>query len=378
MRVLYLLRYYPTLTETFVNQEIAAHAAAGLAVTVASLGARADGALAEELPPVPLLRVPRRPLTGRLSAPSAGQRWLAEVQRPKDAARLPWLAARARGFDRIHVHFAGEAAEFARALHLDLGLPYTVTVHAADLWRPRPALRAVLADAEAVATVCKYNVVTLSNYGLRPHLIRCGPDLARWPPAPRPEGPLRALFVGRAVPKKGLDVLLAAWESLDRPAATLDVVSDYPGPLPPGARRLGLLPPAGVRAALRAASLMVLPCRQAPDGDRDGVPLVLMEALAMGRAAISTPVGGVPELLDEAPGDPPVGWLVPPEDPGALCAALQEAADRPDLLAARGAAGPARLIRRGFTLSAQVAGLRALWGLAPQAGPAPIRLLRDG
>lgn len=355
MKVLYLLRYYPTLTETFVYREIAAVAARGIEVTVASLGERADGALQEDLPDVPVLRVPRRPLTGRFSTPSAGVRFLRAHQRPKDAARLPWLVAHAAGFDRIHTHFAGEAAEFAHALYLDLGLPYSVTSHAADLFKPRPATARLLQAADAVLTVTEYNARLIEReFGVRARVVRSGIDPDEWPPRPLPDGPLRAIAVARNVPKKGLDTLLDAWAALDAPLARLTLVSDVSGPVPDGVRVLGLRPRAEVQAELAAANLFVLPCRRAPDGDMDGLPLALIEALASGRPVITTPISGIPELVDES-----VGWLVPPDDPQALVEALR-AADSAER-ARRGARGPARIRELGCTLDVQARSVIAAW-----------------
>jgi glycosyltransferase involved in cell wall biosynthesis len=102
--------------------------------------------------------------------------------------------------------------------------------------------------------------------------------------------------------------------------------------------------------------VLVLPCQRAPDGDLDGVPVALMEALAAGRPVITTPVSGIPELVDEE-----VGWLVPPGSAPALAEALCAAADPAERLR-RGAAGPARLHERSFTISAQVSSVLASWG----------------
>lgn len=377
MKVLYLLRYYPTLTETFVNNEIAGVQAAGVSVAVASLGEREDARVQDELPSVPVYPVPRNPLRGLFGPGSTGERWLAERQRPRDAARLPELAELAAGFDHLHIHFAGEAAEFAHALHLDTGVPYSVTVHASDLFRPRPALDEVLAGASAVIAVSRHGAELLRarlnavGAGAVPvHVVHCGPDRAVWAPLPLPAGPLRALFVGRPVAKKGLDLLLEAWAALDRPEARLDLVTELPDTLrlPPGVRPRGFLPPREVRAAMSEASLFALPCRRAPDGDLDGVPVALMEAMAMGRPVLTTPISGIPELVADDPDDPrvgdcAVGWLVRPEDPRALTEALRAAADHPALREARGGAGPDRLWERRFTLQDQVAGVLAAWGL---------------
>jgi glycosyltransferase involved in cell wall biosynthesis len=356
MRVLYLARYVPALTETFVADELRGVAEAGIRVEVASLGTRADSAIAEPVPGVPVFEVPRARLA-RLRAPrSPSARQLAAWQRPKDAARLPALAAHARTFDGVHVHFAGEAAELAWALHRDHGLPYTVTVHAVDLFKPRPSFDAVLAGAARVFTVAEHHRLLLADRGHAAELVRCGPRLADFAslPAP-PDGPLRALFVGRDVPKKGLDLLLDAWAAAPSDAR-LEVISDAVRPSwPARVRATGLQPRPAVRAALARANAVVLPCRRAPDGDQDGVPVVLMEALAARRPVVTCPISGVPELVDEA-----VGWLAAPDDTDALAQAILAATDgsgRRD----RGDRGPARLRGRGFTHSEQVRRVIHAW-----------------
>lgn len=356
MRVLYPLRYFPTLSETFVYREIDALRARGIEVIIASLGRRADGALQDEPPTAPVLEVPRHPIRGRLRPRGPGLRWLEQVQGAPAAARLAWLIDAMGPIDHVHAHFAGAAAEWAHALHRELGLGYSVTVHAADLFKPRPTLARVLGAARPALVVAEHHRTHLAAMGVESRLSRCGPDLAAWALPPPPSGPLRALAVGRNVPKKGFDLLLAAWAALDRPGAELHIVSDLPGPARPGVHVHGLLPPAAVRALLSRCNLGVLACRRAADGDMDGVPLSLMEAMAAGRAVLGTAISGLPELID-----PKVGWLVPPEDPGALREALAEAHDDPAGREARAARARGRLIERGFTLEAQAEGLLQAW-----------------
>lgn len=355
--VMYLLRYYPTLTETFVQDEVEGVMQAGVGVRIAAMGPRQDGALARDLPDAPVLTIPRRPLAGRLSRSTPGMRWLATQQRPKDAARLPWLAARTAGIDLLHVHFAGEAAEWACALRRDGGPPYTVTVHAADLFKPRPALDTVLSEAAVVFTVAEHHAALLRARGHTPVLARCGPVLDRWRLPEAPPGPLQALFIGRDVPKKGLDVLLDAWAPARGDQLTL--VTDRRVRGIPTIGSPGLLPRARVRAHMARANLVVLPCRRADDGDQDGVPVALMEALAAGRPVITTPISGIPELIDDD-----VGWLVPTDDAGGLARALEAARD-PVERSRRGAAGPARLRARGFTRAAQVGQVLTAWRQMP-------------
>ncbi len=354
MRVGYLLRYYPALTETFVRSEIAGVVARGVDAWIGALGARDDGAPCDGPDPAPVRRI-GRPWHARLRGPgSAAARQLAAWQRPKDAARLVALRAAARGTDLLHAHFAGENAELAWALHAETGLPYTVTVHAVDLFKPRPSLGAVLGAAAAVLTVSAYNQALLAARGVESAVVRCGPPLGA--PLPPRDGPgLRLLFVGRDVPKKGLDTLLTAMESAPDGVSLSVVGAPARAAALPRVRWCGPLPPAAVRAAIDAHDLLVLPCRRAPDGDQDGVPLALMEALARGRPVLTTPLSGIPELVDDA-----VGWLVPPDDPRALGQAIAAAQD-PAARRNRGAAGPAQLRARGFTLDAQVDGVLTAW-----------------
>jgi glycosyltransferase involved in cell wall biosynthesis len=108
------------------------------------------------------------------------------------------------------------------------------------------------------------------------------------------------------------------------------------------------------------AGLVALPCRQAEDGDMDALPVALLEGLSAGLPVLATRLSGIPEVMDED-----VGWLVPPDDPEALRAALRDAADRPEERRLRGARGPARLRDRGCTTETQVEALLAAWRPRP-------------
>ena len=136
-------------------------------------------------------------------------------------------------------------------------------------------------------------------------------------------------------------------------------------PLRAQAERLGLteridwrgaLPQEQVLELYRGADLFVLPCRVASDGDRDGLPNVLVEAQSQGLCCISTGVSGVPELID----DEVTGILVPPEDAQALAKALERAITAPEMRRQLGEAGERR-VRRQFDYHASVAQLVALF-----------------
>lgn len=366
MTVAYVLRYYPTLSETFVLRELAGLQRRGIDVVVVAIGSRPDGALQDEAPDVEVLRPPRGAV-GRLrtglawgrEGPREELRALASVQRLRDAARVAWVARalRGRGVERVHAHFAGEAAEWARALGALLGVPYSVTAHAVDLFRPRPSCGAVLAAARPAITVCSHHQSWIrARYGVAATVVRCGVDPARYDlerSARVPSEPLRIVSVARYAPKKGMDTLLAAVEASQVPVR-LRLVSDAPRSLQSPLVDVGPLAPSAVPAALAAADVFALPCRVAPDGDRDGIPVAMIEAMASGVPVIGTPVAGVPELVDAR-----VGWLVPPDDPAALAEAFALASDDAER-EQRGRAARAR-VRASHTLAQQVDGLLAAW-----------------
>lgn len=351
--ILYVVRYHPALSETFVRDEVRALRAAGVPVELAAFDTRDD--IFVEPTGAPLHAQPHR-AGWFAAAPTLLLEWL---RRPAWVSRrVLWLAAILRRARRAHVHFAGEAAEWVRLAATRAGVPYSVTVHAVDLYKPRPALGRVLTDATAVVAMTTYNQALVHDrYGVTARLVRFGLDLDGFAQAD-PAAPGPVLCVGRAVPKKGLDLVAEVARRLgDR--VHIDVISDL-APSPP-LRVLGLLPHAEVRRRLAGACCFVLPCRVAPDGDMDGLPVALVEAMASGLPVITTAVSGIPELVDEA-----VGWVVPTDDVDALEAALRAALADPAERARRGAAGRARVVARGYGRPALVAAMRAVLEDSPR------------
>ncbi len=351
--ILYVLRYWPTLTETFVHDELRAVARA-LPVELAAFDPRGDPHV--EPAPVPVHAQPHRWRWLR-ALPALAWEWLRAPAML--SLRVLWLTTIVRRSSRVHVHFVGEAAVWARRACRRAGVPYSVTVHAVDLFKPHPEIAAVLRDAIQVVTISEHNRALLrERYGIAAALIRCGVSVA---PSDAPSDALQAppraappviLGVGRWVPKKGLDTLALAATRLGRDAV-VRLISDAP-PLA-GVEVCGLLPRAEVARALAAATVFALPCRTAPDGDQDGIPVALLEAMAAGLPVVTTAVSGIPEIVDEA-----VGWVVAPDDSDALAAALRAALDDPDEAARRGARGRARLVERGFDAASTHAAMVAL------------------
>jgi glycosyltransferase involved in cell wall biosynthesis len=287
-------------------------------------------------------------------------------------ARRPGLAARARGRLRpqavaersaawytpailasrpavVHAHF-GWAAPLAAPAAARLGAPLAVTFHATDVtaWphqdpRNARAYRRVFGRIALAMAVSRFTERGLRAVGyegevaIEPAGVALDAFPFRGALEPRPETEL--LFVGRLVPRKGLDLLLRALARLDRrERLRLTVVGDGPqrAELAGLTRELGVadrvafrgaLPAAAVREALEAADVLVMPSRTLPDGEAEGSPTVLKEALAVGVAVVATDNGGTAEVL------PPElrSEVVPEEDPGALAERLAHVlAARPD------------------------------------------------
>ncbi len=351
---LYVVRYHPALSETFVRDELRALHEAGAALELAAFGARDTAGM--EPVPFPVHLQPHR--WGWLRAlPALAVEWL---RRPgRVPVRVLWLATLLRRAEHVHVHFAGEAAEWARAACARVGRRYTLTVHAVDLYKPRASLPDVLAAAAAVVAFTDYNRELLrTRYGVEAVRLRYGLELDRRATA-CPEASRRILAVGRNVPKKGLDLVVALAERLAGEAEVV-IVSDLPAT--PHARVLGLRPHADVLALYATAACFVLPCRRAPDGDMDGLPVALVEAMAAGLPVVTTPISGIPELVDEQ-----VGWLVPPDDLDALEAAVREALAQPFERRQRGDAGRARVVAQGFDRRRLAAAMLALFRAASAA-----------
>jgi glycosyltransferase involved in cell wall biosynthesis len=262
--------------------------------------------------------------------------------------------------DHLHVHVAAEAAEAAWAVSQVAPVSYSVTVHARELFCPRESLRSVLGDARAVVTISEHNRDLLEQLGLPParlHVVRQGIPVPRGPGylGRGGNGRLRILFVGRLVDKKGGDLLVRALVELGRGGVDAEVTMVGDGPnagawralaselgLGDRVRWTGALPRDGVGDLLRSwADVLVLPCRVAGDGDRDGIPVALMEGMAHGLPVISTLVSGIPELIEDGRN----GLLVSPDDHHLLARALSRIAADPSAASRLGRAGRLRIER---------------------------------
>jgi glycosyltransferase involved in cell wall biosynthesis len=192
-------------------------------------------------------------------------------------------------------------------------------------------------------TISRFNVEWLATRATprardRLQVIHCGVDLSTLPF--RADGREAGLIVavGRLDAIKGFDVLIDAMGELARQGRSVRCRIIGEGPLKPQmeaaiARQglgqmvqlVGALPQAEVRAALYGASIFALPSVVTVTGDRDGIPVSLMEAMAAGTPSVSTRVSGIPELIEHGT----EGLLVPERDPAALAQALARLLDDP-------------------------------------------------
>jgi glycosyltransferase involved in cell wall biosynthesis len=394
-RVAFVLKGYPRLSETFIAQEIAALERRGLDILIVSLRHPTDARrhpVHDEIR-APVLYLPEYLLLEPVRVLRA---WIRQWKNPayrrarnlwlRDLARDP-TPNRIRRFGqalvlaselpvdvrRLHAHFLHTPASVTRYAAQLLGIAWTGSAHAKDIWTtPEWEKREKLDSCAWLVTCTAANhahLAALAPPG-RVELVYHGLDLSRFPPPanPRvhkdgkdPADPVVLLSVGRLVEKKGTDVLL---EALARLPASLHwrMVHAGGGPLrgklERRAQALGLADRIAWRGArtqdellheYRAADLFALASRVARDGDRDGLPNVLAEAQSQGLACVATRVSGIPELIE----DGITGLLVDPESPDALARALAALIADPARRRSLGDAGRARVHER-FGLDANV------------------------
>lgn len=406
--VAFVLKGYPRLSETFIAQEIHALEQRGLDIRLVSLRHPTD----RQRHPVhdeisaPVLYLPEyvhdeparvaRAVRAARRLPGyalARRVWLRDLARDRSRNRVRRFAQAAvlahelpAGVTHLHAHFLHTPASVTRYASLMTGLPWSCSAHARDIWTsPDWEKREKLADCQWLVTCTAVNVEHLRALAPQPgrvSLLYHGLDLARLPWASTryssrdgsvPAQPVRLLSVGRAVEKKGYDDLLAALAML--PADLCWRLVHIGGgalcdQLRAEAEQLGIAAhiewrgaraQADVLAAYAEADLFALACRVAGDGDRDGLPNVLMEAQSQGLACLSTRFSAVPELIvDEV-----TGLLVESQDRRALSDALARLLREPLLRERLGRAGRER-VRCDFSFEAGIADLACRFGLAEE------------
>ena len=385
-----ILKGYPRLSETFIAQELRGLEQRGLKLHLISLRQpteRATHPVHREIEapvlylPEYVWRAPLRVWRGWRAARNlpgyraARRQWLGDWRRdptPNRGRRFAQACVLAHelppGIGHLHAHFLHTPASVARYAAMMTGLPWSCSAHAKDIWTiPDWEKREKLRDLSWLVTCTKAGTEHLRALAPAPErvaLVYHGLDFARFPhaPAARPmrdgsdgNDPVILLSVGRLVAKKGYDVLIDALALLP-PALEWRLVHVGGGKLKKQMRRraaragiadriewLGARPQEDLLRHYRAADLFVLASKVARDGDRDGLPNVLMEAASQGLAAVATRAGAIAEIVDD--GDD--GVLVPPDDPEALARVLAALIAAPARRQALGRAADAK-VRREF------------------------------
>ena len=383
-----ILKGYPRLSETFIAQELHALEARGVQLALYSLRHPTD----REAHPIhgnihaPVVYLPEylycepaRVVRGWLSSRrlrgyrQALATWWRDLRRDPTASRVRRLgqafvlaAELPQNVVALHAHFLHTPASVTRYAALLRGLPWSCSAHAKDIWTtPEWEKREKLDDCAWMTTCTEVNARHLRNLARPGRIVDLnyhGIDTARFPPptgresmsdGSDEESPVRILAVGRAVDKKGFDDLLAALARLE-PRLRWRFTHIGGGPmlreLKDLARRLGLenriewrgaQTQEAVLDAYRGADIFALPCRVSDDGDRDGLPNVLLEAQSQKLPCISTRVSGIPELIEHEE----TGLLVEPRAIDALSDALSRLIVDPALRRRLGERGFARATR---------------------------------
>ncbi|MBT2551634.1 glycosyltransferase [Arthrobacter sp. ISL-5] len=388
----YILKMYPRFSETFIVSEILAREAAGDRIEIFSLRPPNDPRFHPELArvkaPVTYIARPKsaegvwetfRAAEAADLAPAVS-RVFAELATtgPNDALQAINLAVALQNRDirHLHVHFASTPTSVARLASAITGIPYSFTAHAVDIFVDTDDgdLRTKFAQAHHAVTISAYNLRFLRrrfpDVTSRLHLVRNGLDLDRFPYRdPRPLGAtVRVAAVGRLVEKKGFQHLMPAAAELVAQGVPLDLRIAGTGvlaaELQSAVEQLGLadhvrlLGPQTqdqVHELLQSCDVFVAPCVVAADGNADGMPTVLLEAMATGAPCVSTAVTGIPEVVHNGR----TGILTTPGDPHLLAQAIRRmsapSTDRVSL--ARNARA---LIERDYDVRQQAETLRAL------------------
>jgi len=396
-KIAYLVKTFPKISETFILREILALENDGVELEIFALRRPAESkthAIASQVRAkvnyVPS-RFVERPLALiwaqlvlLLFHPIRHLRALRFILRRRESARfkdfmqagyLARLLQRAK-LPHLHVHFINKPAGVAEIVRLLIGMPYSVTAHAKDIYlSPERELARKIATAKFVVTCTDHNRQFLQRIaaGAAPIVkIYHGLDLRLFrqngAPGERAEAPL-ILSIGRLREKKGFPCLLDACRLLKIGGHRFRCVIVGYGPMRAALERRitelnlegdvslsGMLTLDEVIGLYRQATLFVLPCQVTEDGDRDGIPNVLAEAMAMELPVVSTDVSGIPELIQHMKD----GLLVRPEDPTALAAVIMRLLDQPGLRRELGRAAREKVCRL-FSAEHNAAQLKTLF-----------------
>jgi len=362
-----ILKGYPRISETFISNEILQLEKLGLAVHLFSMRRPRENfthasvkkirAAVDYLPETLIKPLPRLlyhnlrlaaqiPQAYKGALKTAYRRFLrtrksATIKHLMQAGYLVRRLLPGCGVSHLHAHFAHSPASVAMFASQLTGLPFSFTAHAKDIYTSDPEqLREKIGLARFVITCTEYNRRYLAGlcdgWATPIHRIYHGIDTGIFSEsgtAPQtPSAPYRILTIARLTAKKGLPVVLNAVKLLCDQGIAVNHTLIGDGEdrrkilalikslgLSSVTRWHGTQPHQVVLEHYRKSDLFVLGCEVAPNGDRDGIPNVLLESMAMGVPVVTTHVSAIPELIE----DEKTGLLVPPGRPDQLAAAMR-------------------------------------------------------
>lgn len=397
-RIGYVLKMYPRLSETFIVNEILAHEASGLDMEIFSLRSPVDSRFHETLGRVraPVTYIPYHRFRAselwkeiHATAQRAPAVWDALARSPEanasDVCQALHLArlVRKRRIGHLHAHFATVSTTVARLAAAITGIEYSFTAHAKDIFHEsvdQAALDTKLRDAAAVVTVSDFNQRYLEErFGSSARNVQRiynGLDLDEFAYEPPIDRAPLVVGVGRLVEKKGFGDLIDACGLLADQGRDFrcEIVGDgvlrdelearvVERELSGVVALTGSLPRRKVIERMRAAAVVVAPCVVADDGNRDGLPTVLLESMALGTPCVATAVTGIPELIH----DERSGLIAPQHDPRGLADCIARILDDREL-GVRLASEGRRMIERSFDIHTNAAAIRSLF--SGRAAPA--------
>lgn len=396
----YILRQFSRISETFILNEILELEKLGFNITIFTRSHSPKFPLHDDISEVKadILLLDSEKMADWL--PSFIDNFITFILRPgrylktfqkmrkkqkKSANRKFFIAGRISRYvlkqkiNHIHAHFATHNTKIARLVSKITGVKYSFTAHAKDIWvKSTPSeVKRMLDSAKFAVTICQYNKDYLSQLAAKPkkiHLIYNGLDLKKFSfskkQMEKTDQNIEILAVGRLIPKKGFHVLVAACRELidQKIQFKCRVVGDGLefNLLEQLIQKNGLEEHFFLKGAcsqeviiknyLSKATVFVMPCIIAPDGDRDGIPTVILEAMSMGIPVIASSVAGIPEVVIHKK----TGLLVEPGSSVALSKALLKLIEEKDLRGTYGKKG-AELIKEMFNRKKNVKKLAHLF-----------------
>jgi glycosyltransferase involved in cell wall biosynthesis len=393
MRVGYVLQAFPKLSESFVLGEVSELLNDGVNVQVLS-ATRPNGKIVHDkygcydynqrshyykqgsVQPFELLN--SRGVSCLLSRPV--------FQNPKNKLRCKLIAeyfssiSKKLNVDLFHAHFASEAAEIAMSLSQDTGIPFTFTVHAYDLYQnsktvhwfaKKELLLTLCNEAAEIVAISNYNKAFLCKLGVdesKIKVVHCGVDPDEFRRTTPYKASKQILCVARLTEKKGLRYLIEALGYLSKESSTKLLIVGT-GPEEQTLRHLINQPKLKGRIQFlgdvhdnelldlyEKSALFVLPCVVSSDGDRDSIPVALIEAMSMELPVISTSVSGIPELVKDGEN----GLLVKPKDSQSLAAAIEKLLYDPETCERMGKEGR-KTIQDQFNIKKSASALKEIF-----------------